>query len=110
MSRLPSFMVCSSRSTLCISDDGSVFSFGYSCHGAHGHEEFKVFPPKMIGTLTKIKSISVCEQASVCIDNDGNVYTFGFNYHGQLGIGVNSHQMASNYQGGTLDFLRRTKC
>ena len=71
-----------------ISNDGSVFSIGYSYYHAHGHEQKDVKFTKKITTLTNIKYIA-CGDHTVCLDNDGNVFTFGDNRSGQLGIGVN---------------------
>ena len=85
MSRPISTLCCIENRTLCISDNNTVFSFGYSRLGSLGHEEQQVFPPKMISPLVNIKSISVGSHI-VCLDNDGNVYTCGDNTMGDLGI------------------------
>ena len=37
--RCISTMVCMDKHTLCISNDGKMYSFGNSYFGGHGHEE-----------------------------------------------------------------------
>ena len=82
-------LICGKEYTLCLSRDSTVYSFGYSIDGEHGHdEEEDVFPPKIISSMTHIKLISVGFRHSTCLDSDGNIFSFGDNYYGQLGIGV----------------------
>merc|ERR1712100_258772 len=88
-------IVCGNNITLCLNNDGNVFSFGYSSKGVHGHKEVNVFPPKIISSLNHIISISAGYDHSVCLDNDGNVFTFGKNKYGQLGIGNNEESYNS---------------
>ena len=85
--RSVSNIVCSNDFTVCINNDQNVVSFGWSTKGAHGNEEYNVFPPKIISSLNHIISISVGDGHCACLDNDGNIYTFGSNQYGQLGIG-----------------------
>ena len=81
-------IVCGSFRTMCISDEGNLYSFGFSGNHAHGHEEDHVFPPKIIPTLNNIQSIAIGETHSVALNNNGNVFTFGCNRYGALGISV----------------------
>ena len=74
--------------TLCISDDGHVYSFGSNNNGAHGHTIVNVPQPRKLSTLSNIISISCGLIHTVCIDIDGNIFTFGNNKYGQLGIGI----------------------
>ena len=85
--RFQSTVVASLNYSICISDENTLFSFGYAEQGEHGHEDTLVFPPRIIPNLNNIKSV-VCGEHTVCLDYDGNVFTFGFNFLGQLGIGV----------------------
>ena len=85
--RLVSTMVCGDNHTLCITDDGTVCSFGRNERGSHGHEESMVFPPKVIPSLTNISSIDCGTIHTICLDYEGNVFTFGGNSYGQLGVG-----------------------
>ena len=84
MKRCLSTIVCGVNHTICINDEGNVFSFGHSNNGAHGFVE-DVISPKMIPTLGNIKTIATRADHSVCLDDDGNVFTFGYNSCGQLG-------------------------
>ena len=72
--------------TICISNEGDVYSFGKHAKGAHGHEELSVFPERKISSLKNIKSISCGENHTICLDNHGNVFSFGSNHYGQLGV------------------------
>ena len=72
--------------TLCISNDGNVYSLGRSTWGSHGHSENDIDMPKKINNLKNIKMISSNVFCSICLDYDGNVFTFGSNKEGQLGI------------------------
>ena len=83
--RSVSNIVCSYVFTVCINNDQNVVSFGYSHRGSHGHEEYYVFPPKIISSLNRIISISVGNIHCACLDNDGYIFTFGNNNQGQLG-------------------------
>ena len=73
--------------TLCISTEGDVYSFGGSTYGAHGHKEEKVLSPTRITSLTNILAISCGPTHSLCLDYAGNVFSFGSNSNGELGIG-----------------------
>ena len=91
MARLESTIVCISSAsqygfTLCISNDGEVYSFGRQQQGAHGHLEDTVHVPKQIPSLTHIKTIDCGYSHSITLDYEGNVYSFGSNSHGQLGV------------------------
>ena len=70
-------IVCGEYHTLCLSNDGNVYSFGESTERCHGQEEEKVFPPKMISTLKNITSIARGRYHTACLDSNGNVYSFG---------------------------------
>lgn len=79
--------------TISLDGDGNLHSFGYSSISTHGHEDSRIFPPKMISTLKDIKSIS-CYKNTICLDNDGNVFTFGHNFFGELGIGIDRSSLS----------------
>ena len=96
-SRTSSTIVCSTYLTHSLSCDDTMYSFGCSSTGAHGHEEECVFPPKIIPLLKNIKSISVGGAHAVCLDNDANIFTFGNNEWGQLGIGVDKDTVVSTH-------------
>jgi len=72
--------------TLCISDNGDVYSFGQHTDGAHGHEEEIVFTPKAIFGLKNIVGIACGSHHTICLDFEGVAFSFGSNQFGQLGL------------------------
>ena len=96
--RCTSTLICESEFTLCISNNGDVYSFGRDNRGSHGHEEEHVLHPTKIEMLQNIKSISCGYQHSVCADEHGSVFTFGTNENGELGIGQEKDILPFTYQ------------
>ena len=84
--RIKSNIICSAGYTLSISNDGMVYSFGFSNSGGHGHENL-VRVPKAIPFLKNIVSLDCGSRHSACLDRNGCVFTFGSNESGQLGLG-----------------------
>ena len=95
--RSSSTMVCAKEHSLCLSNDGNVFSFGNSSFRAHGHDEALILEPKMIPSFKNIKYIDTAVLRSVCLDTEGNVFTFGRNNYGQLGTGVDRETLESTH-------------
>ena len=88
MRRTLSTIVCGLNNSLCISNEGIVFFFGYLYRDCDGIEKL-VIPPKAIPSLTDITAIcSLNGSHYACLDSNGNVYTFGSNVCGQLGVGM----------------------
>lgn len=87
-SRVLSNVVCCSKHTKCISNDGDVYVFGEHSSSSSGKEELLSIPKKV--EVTSIISISSGAKHSVCLDKYGNVFTFGSNDYGQLGMGNHS--------------------
>ena len=82
--------------TVCISNDGNVYSFGKSRNKGHGHYSNLVFPPKMIPSLSKIVSVVCGAHHTVCLNDSGVVFTFGSNRYGELGIGKDRGEIRSS--------------
>ena len=95
--------------TICISDNGEVYSFGYHSKGGLGHSEEKVFPPKCIPSLRNIRFISCGDLHTVSVDNDGNLFTFGSNIYGQLGIN-STFQYTEEPQKVTIPPIKQISC
>ena len=111
--RTISSMVCSdfvgNRFSLCISNEGTVFSFGsHTCNG-HGHDEERIFTPKVIPSLKNIKSICCGFNHTICLDYDGLVFTFGGNDAGQLGLGM-EHAIVKEPQNVILPLIHQISC
>ena len=85
---------CKVRSTLFLTDDGSVWSCGSNHDGTLGIGEFNKDGGYMIGISTitrieinlKITKIACSEDICVMLGVDGNLYVFGSNYYGALGM------------------------
>ena len=63
--------------SICISQEGQVFSFGSSSHYAHGHQENHISAPTVISSLKNIQSVDCGLLHTVCLDYNGVVFTFG---------------------------------
>ena len=83
--------------TLCISNNGDVYSLGTSINGNYGHSERDIHIPKKINNLKNIKMISSNTSSSICLDYSGNVFTFGSNRFGQLGINKGFDELINSY-------------
>ena len=80
-------IVCSHFTTLSLSVDGSVYSWGNTEWRTHGHEDAHVPSPKKIPFLKNIRFINTSMFHSACIDDRGDLYTFGRDLEGQLSVG-----------------------
>ena len=83
--------------TLCISNNGDVYSLGTSINGNYGHSERDIHIPKKINNLKNIKMFSSNAFCSICLDYNGNVFTFGSNLYGQLGINKSYSELGHTY-------------
>ena len=79
---------CGPNHTITLSDDGTLYSFGYNHNGALGlgHNN-DVYLPTPIPNLPKINMVSCGGDFTVCVDHEGFVWSFGKNNSGQLGTG-----------------------
>ena len=84
--------------TLCISDEGNIYSFGTHSRGALSHPDPIVPLPTLIPSLKFIKSISCGLFHTVCLNADGEVFTFGSNEFGQLGCGSLTTTIEKSYE------------
>ena len=80
---------CGSSHTITLSNNGILYSFGYSTYGqlGLGHNNPSVSLPTPIPNLPKINMISCGAFYTVCVDYEGFVWSFGENDFGQLGTG-----------------------
>ena len=79
---------CGSAHTITLSNDGTLYSFGYNHRGqlGLGHNN-DVSLPTPIQNLPKISKISCGTNFAVCVDCEGFMWSFGENNFGQLGTG-----------------------
>ena len=76
MQRTQATVTCSDDYVLCLSDEGTVLSIGYSRTCAHGFENYDInYSPTIISLLQNIISISISLYHSICLDDNGNVFT-----------------------------------
>ena len=81
-------MACGAVHTITISNDGTLYSFGYNYQGQLGLGHYKeVSLPTPISNLPKISLISCGFRFTVCVDYEGFIWSFGENDWGQLGTG-----------------------
>ena len=79
---------CGAYHTITLSNDGTLYSFGYNAEGqlGLGHNN-DVSLPTPIPNLPKITQISCGFRFAVCVDHEGFMWSFGENNNGQLGTG-----------------------
>ena len=77
--------------TVCVTQDGAVFAFGYGCDGqlGTGDTEGRMVPTRMKGWMQKKSVVQVAagDGLTMCVTQDGRVFACGANYVGQLGVG-----------------------
>ena len=80
---------CGYFHTVCLSDDGVVYTFGRNDKGQLGLGHITdVNVPSPIQQIPKIKQISCGASFTVCVDYQGSMWSFGQNNDGQLGTGT----------------------
>ena len=105
-------VACGDKHTVCVTEDGSVYSWGSGRKGALGHNNTEnVTQPKKVEGLADIVRVDCGKDHTVVLDNQGKLYSFGENTFGQLGLNLDSlRQIApkkiykSMAQGKVVDF------
>lgn len=77
--------------TVCLSDEGKVYSFGSGDDGQLGRWT-KCMIPLPISALPIIQLISCGKDFTVCLDENRKMWSFGQNADGQLGLGNTTNQ------------------
>ena len=81
--------------TVCLSDDGVVYTFGRNCNGqlGLGYKSMidVVAVPTAIPNIPKIIMISCGNHFTVCLDETKSIWSFGENNSGQLGYHNQRH-------------------
>lgn len=88
---------CGFNHTLCLSADGSVYSWGYGKDGTLGHSNFdsNSLPTKIdFFTKNNIKINNIESGMNFCmaLSSDKKLYSWGKNEYGQLGLGNKTQQ------------------
>ena len=77
---------CGEKHTITLSNDGTLYSFGYNTFGQLGLGHINhVSLPTPIPNLPKITQVSCGFNFTVCVDCEGFIWSFGENKYGQLG-------------------------
>ena len=81
---------CGYQFTVCLSDDGFLFSFGLGSYGRLGHGNDKNLGyPKKISSVQNVDFFECGGTHTICKTLDNNIFCWGSNSNGQLGIGNN---------------------
>lgn len=79
--------------TLCLSEEGDIYSFGKNGYGQCGHADRKdVLIPTKINIDQKFSFVSCGNSHSTAITNNGQLYTWGSGENNQLGHGTNGDE------------------
>ncbi|XP_045186998.2 serine/threonine-protein kinase Nek9-like isoform X2 [Mercenaria mercenaria] len=83
---------CGEDFTICVSDEGQVYSFGsdfYGCLGCENEEGDEVTSPVCINLFGScpVQEVSCGDNHVVALTKDGDVYTWGCGEFGRLGLG-----------------------
>jgi len=106
-------IACGAKHTVALTEDGSVYTWGYGRKGALGHSDSEsVMQPKKVETLPAgIVRVDAGASHTIVMDTAGKLYSFGDNTFGQLGLNVDSLKettpkkiLTSASQGKILDF------
>eukprot|EP01084_Bolivina_argentea_P095715 172046_1 len=89
--------------TLLLTTNGALLSFGSGDSGklGHGHEENKIYKPKVIEALLSkhVIDIAAGNVHSLCVTADGQLYSWGQGGRGQLGHGDRNNKLMETQQG-----------
>jgi alpha-tubulin suppressor-like RCC1 family protein len=82
--------------TLLVSDDGSVWSFGYNSQGqlGLGHVIAEVRMPTQISGLSGVVAVAAGGSHALALTSSGTVYAWGDNNEGQVGDASNTDRSA----------------
>ena len=83
---------CTASSTICVSEDNELFSFGYNDSGQLGHGDYiNIASPKKIEAIKDVDFLGCGSSQVICKTLDNKIYAWGSNSRGQLGLGTVSH-------------------
>jgi alpha-tubulin suppressor-like RCC1 family protein len=92
---------CGYNHTVCLTEDGEVYTWGYGKDGQLGHNDFdsQKYPKKLeffAKNHIKVKQIKSGQYYIVVLTEDGKMYSWGKNNFGQLGLGQITHEFKIN--------------
>ena len=78
---------CGFRHTACITEDGSVYTWGEGRNGQLGHSNTNdLIEPTKLDLSVKVVKVECGANFTMILDDTGKLYAFGDNRYGQLGI------------------------
>ena len=81
--------------TISMGDDGYVYSYGKHKHGATGHCDDLVFPPRRISSLRNtVIAIDTGDEYTLCLKKNGKVFAFGNNIRKEYGVKFKDYDIA----------------
>ena len=84
---------CGSGFTICLSEEGNLYSFGYCDYGGLGLGETCVaLSPQRILSLDNVDFVECGGNHAFCKTLNNEIYSWGYNYFDQLGIGNRNDQ------------------
>ena len=76
---------CGEGFTICLSEDGELYSFGENRYGQLGHEDMEYYNyPKKIEKIEKVEFVECGNHFVICKKENGNIYGWGYNEYNQL--------------------------
>ena len=84
---------CGEEFTICLSESGVLYSFGYNVEGQLGlgnNERYN--SPQLIESLKDIDFIDCALNHTFCKTKNNQIFVWGFNVFGELGLGNNDSQ------------------
>ena len=77
---------CGSDFSICLSQEGNLYSFGSNSHGQLGHGTFgNANVPVLIETLNNVDFVECGYSFAICKTLNNLIYSWGYNHYGQLG-------------------------
>ncbi|XP_076026236.1 RCC1 and BTB domain-containing protein 1-like [Genypterus blacodes] len=88
---------CGSHHSMCLTDSGEVYTWGYNNCGQVGSGSTANQPtPRRVSACLQSKvavAIACGQTSSLAVVDNGEVYGWGYNGNGQLGLGNNGNQL-----------------
>ena len=79
---------CGTDFTICVSEDGNLYSFGGNGCGQLGHGNLTSYNyPRKVEKVKDVDFVVCGNQFSICKTFYNEIFAFGFNFFGQLGTG-----------------------
>ena len=85
-------VACGDKHTVCVTEDGSVYSWGSGKRGALGHSETNdsCGEPTQVQGISNAVRVACGTDHTLVLDANGKLWSFGENTYGQLGLRTDS--------------------